>query len=104
MSVREACWLTRRSTRCGCTVGSRRSPSSSSHRSGIGTRACAEHPRRTWFDGRYTASAKLICAGCLVRAECLDWALSQPENPIGTWGGTTEAERRPLRRKKPLAA
>ena len=34
-----------------------------------------------------------ICAGCEVRAECLQFALSSPEQH-GTWGGLSERERR----------
>jgi WhiB family transcriptional regulator, redox-sensing transcriptional regulator len=40
--------------------------------------------------------AKQICAGCLVRARCLDWALSNNATS-GIWGGRTEAERRAMR-------
>lgn len=39
--------------------------------------------------------AKTICAGCPVRATCLDYALGIRE-PHGIWGGLTEAERRVL--------
>jgi WhiB family transcriptional regulator, redox-sensing transcriptional regulator len=37
--------------------------------------------------------AKRVCAGCIVREECLEFALSTRE-PYGIWGGLTEAERR----------
>lgn len=37
--------------------------------------------------------AKLVCAGCRVRAECLQYALSAKEQ-YGVWGGMTELERR----------
>jgi WhiB family transcriptional regulator, redox-sensing transcriptional regulator len=37
--------------------------------------------------------AKAICAGCDVRAECLDFAMKTGE-PHGVWGGLNEAERR----------
>jgi WhiB family transcriptional regulator, redox-sensing transcriptional regulator len=40
--------------------------------------------------------AKLICAGCQVRARCLDWALSHGA-VVGIWGGRTEAERHAMR-------
>jgi WhiB family redox-sensing transcriptional regulator len=60
--------------------------------------ACAEYPKETWFNGRLTASAKLICAGCLVRAECLSWALRQVETPVGVWGGATRQELLALRK------
>lgn len=38
------------------------------------------------------AKAKAVCAGCPVRAECLDHALAQV--PVGIAGGMTEDERR----------
>lgn len=41
--------------------------------------------------------AKAICAGCPVRAECLDYALADVELR-GTWGGTSPGERKALRR------
>jgi WhiB family transcriptional regulator, redox-sensing transcriptional regulator len=37
--------------------------------------------------------AKRICASCVVRNECLDYALTTRE-PYGIWGGLTELERR----------
>ncbi len=37
--------------------------------------------------------AKGICTQCLVRAECLDYALSTRE-AYGIWGGLTELERK----------
>lgn len=39
-----------------------------------------------------------ICAGCPVRAECLDYALESRQR-YGIWGGTTERERRRLRHR-----
>jgi WhiB family redox-sensing transcriptional regulator len=41
--------------------------------------------------------AKAVCAGCLVREECLEYALALGEK-FGIWGGTSERERRALRR------
>ena len=38
-----------------------------------------------------------LCADCAVRQECLEAALADPEL-VGLWGGTTERERRELRR------
>jgi WhiB family redox-sensing transcriptional regulator len=43
--------------------------------------------------------AKRICAGCPARADCLNHALSRGE-ASGIWGGTTEHERRHLRRRR----
>jgi WhiB family redox-sensing transcriptional regulator len=42
--------------------------------------------------------AKVVCAGCPVRGECLGYAVSRPEK-YGTWGGLNEDERQPVRRK-----
>ncbi len=37
--------------------------------------------------------AKLVCAGCRVRGECLEYALTTRE-AYGIWGGLTEVERK----------
>ena len=44
---------------------------------------------------RRERKAKVICARCPVRGECLDFALRVRE-PHGIWGGFTEIERRAL--------
>jgi WhiB family transcriptional regulator, redox-sensing transcriptional regulator len=41
------------------------------------------------------ARAKVICSDCVVRTECLEYALSIKE-PHGIWGGLNEAERSEL--------
>jgi WhiB family redox-sensing transcriptional regulator len=43
--------------------------------------------------------AKAVCAGCPVRDACLRWALDTGQS-IGVWGGTGEAERRALARRR----
>lgn len=48
-------------------------------------------------------AAKEVCAGCPVRAECLDYALASGQHH-GIWGGTSERERRRLRRGRRLAS
>jgi WhiB family redox-sensing transcriptional regulator len=45
------------------------------------------------------ARAKAVCAGCPVRAECLEFALSSGQ-AAGVWGGTTQDERRLIRRRQ----
>lgn len=45
------------------------------------------------------APALAVCARCPVREECLDFAL-QTRQHEGIWGGTTESERRRLRRAR----
>ncbi|MEM9652492.1 MAG: WhiB family transcriptional regulator [Actinomycetota bacterium] len=46
--------------------------------------------------GESVAEAKAICASCIVRAECADYALATGQR-FGIWGGTTERDRRRLR-------
>jgi WhiB family transcriptional regulator, redox-sensing transcriptional regulator len=43
--------------------------------------------------------AKMVCASCPVRGECLDYAVSRPEK-YGTWGGLNEEERASERRRR----
>lgn len=47
--------------------------------------------------GEDTTAAKAICRQCIVRSQCLEDVLLRPKEP-GVWGGTTEAERRRMRR------
>ena len=46
---------------------------------------------------RQIERAKTICAGCGVRRECLEFALATNQES-GVWGGTSEEERRKLRK------
>jgi WhiB family redox-sensing transcriptional regulator len=48
-------------------------------------------------------AAKAICAHCLVRQPCLEYALAVRERD-GVWGGTTEKERRRLVRQRRQSA
>lgn len=43
--------------------------------------------------------AKRICGACVVRAECLEFALVTNQE-VGIWGGMTEHERRRERRAR----
>ncbi|MET7849595.1 WhiB family transcriptional regulator [Streptomyces avermitilis] len=43
--------------------------------------------------------AKAVCHGCPVREPCLEWALDTGQD-IGVWGGTTETQRRALKRRR----
>ncbi len=45
-----------------------------------------------------TEQAKAVCRGCPVREPCLEWALETGQS-IGVWGGTSETERRALKRR-----
>ena len=42
--------------------------------------------------------ARAVCRQCPVQADCLDFALSTNQDS-GIWGGTSEEERRALRRE-----
>lgn len=59
---------------------------------------CRENPDRQYpgWDAEGIRLAKQVCAGCTVRAECLDLALTNNENE-GIWGGLTPTERARLK-------
>ena len=42
------------------------------------------------------AKVRAVCAGCPVRADCLDYARADA-SMVGVWGGTSRRERRRLR-------
>jgi WhiB family transcriptional regulator, redox-sensing transcriptional regulator len=46
----------------------------------------------------HIAAAKAVCRQCPVSAECLEFAITTNQE-FGVWGGTSEEERRVLRRK-----
>lgn len=60
--------------------------------------ACRGIDTSLFFPGRgeSVAEAKAVCAGCVVRVECADFALSTNQR-FGIWGGTTERERRRIK-------
>jgi WhiB family redox-sensing transcriptional regulator len=66
--------------------------------------ACADVDSRLFFPVGVTgpavgqiAAAKAVCARCPVRAACLEFAVVTNQE-YGVWGGTSEEERRALRR------
>ena len=61
--------------------------------------ACRDAPSWVMFPARGESldPARAYCAACPVRAECLDWALTTGQT-YGVWGGTSERERRRMRR------
>lgn len=61
-------------------------------------RARLFHPNR----GEDTAYPKSLCGRCPVKDQCLDWAVTTGQKH-GIWGGTSERERRRLRRRRPAA-
>jgi WhiB family redox-sensing transcriptional regulator len=64
---------------------------------------CREMSSRVFFgdvgDTFTTAVARRVCSCCAVREECLEYALRNRE-AFGIWGGTTQLERRELRRAR----
>ena len=60
---------------------------------------CAEVDPALFYPegGESNRDAKRICGGCEVRPECLAYALAHRVR-FGVWGGTTERERRRMRR------
>jgi Transcription factor WhiB len=61
---------------------------------------CVEHPETEWFveHGGNWRAAKAICARCLVRQDCLAFALDE-EIGEGIWGGATAVERKQLQKR-----
>ncbi len=69
------------------------------------------HPAGTWTPDLFfpigttgiaieqVDAAKRICASCLVREPCLEFALASNQD-AGVWGGLTEDERRTLKRAR----
>lgn len=51
--------------------------------------------------GASTREAKTVCRGCVVRVDCLEYALINVER-FGIWGGMSERERRRIRRARNL--
>lgn len=57
-------------------------------------------PDALFVRGKEQRSAKGVCRGCPVVAECLADALDN-RTEFGVWGGMTERERRALLRRRP---
>lgn len=49
------------------------------------------------------AMAKRVCCGCLVKDQCLEFAV-RTHQEHGVWGGASEEERRDIRRARRAAA
>ena len=61
---------------------------------------CQGLPDSAFFplSGGVTPQAAAACNACEVRAECLDYAIT--EGCVGIWGGESEANRRRLKRNR----
>ena len=62
---------------------------------------CAEVDPEIFFPERGGSSkaARSVCNVCHVRSQCLEYALNNKEQ-FGIWGGTSERERRRLRKER----
>lgn len=65
--------------------------------------ACSGYPNSLFFPTSDAAKsqverAKEVCGSCEVTEECLEYAFETNQR-AGIWGGTTEDERKSLRRK-----
>ena len=67
--------------------------------------ACNSHDPNMWFPAGETGPAaeqiryaKKVCGGCDVQEDCLSYAI-ETNQIAGVWGGLTEDERRPVRRR-----
>ncbi len=49
--------------------------------------------------GASTRDAKRVCGACVVKLDCLEYALEHKEKH-GIWGGLSERERRVVRRER----
>jgi DNA-binding NarL/FixJ family response regulator len=72
----------------------------------MGDALCAQVDPELFFPdngGAHARGAKRVCAACPVTAQCLDYALEleaqQGVAVWGVWGGTTEMQRRTMRRR-----
>ena len=65
--------------------------------------SCREAPAGMFFpsDGVGVDVARRVCAGCPVKAECLEYALEY-RIEHGVWGGCSERERRRILRQRRL--
>jgi WhiB family redox-sensing transcriptional regulator len=63
---------------------------------------CRGKNTAVWFPGRddvhTLAVAREVCRACVVRRECLEYAVQFPAGELlGVWGGLSQRERRQLR-------
>lgn len=75
-------------------------PAASAHRAWMADAACRGCDPALFLpekgDSNSVRQARDVCRRCPVTAPCLDYAIANHE--LGVWAGTTERERRRLRR------
>lgn len=50
-------------------------------------------------DTKNLEAARAICDMCIVSTECEEYAIDRPEIQSGVWGGTTNSDRRQIRKQ-----
>lgn len=72
--------------------------------------ACRDHDPELFFPLtshgpalEQLSAAKAVCASCPIQSACLRWALETGQE-AGVWGGTSEDDRRALRRSTRAAS
>ena len=66
---------------------------------------CAQTDPEAFYPekGGSTRAAKQVCLRCDIREKCLQWALDTDQR-FGVWGGTSERERRAIKKQQKLLA
>jgi WhiB family redox-sensing transcriptional regulator len=66
---------------------------------------CRDHDASFFFpsDGVGVEHARMVCANCSVKVDCLEYALRY-RIEHGVWGGASERERRRILRSRRLAS
>jgi len=61
--------------------------------------ACLERPNLDWFSRaeRMKSACRAVCEGCVVRSECLSFAIEHDE--LGIWAGFDRQQRRRMKRE-----
>ena len=71
-----------------------------------GTQPCAQTNPELFFPEKTTSPSEVraalnVCNNCEFKTLCLEYALRNPV--LGIWGGTTDIQRRSLKRKRKVA-
>lgn len=64
--------------------------------------ACRGEDPELFDEQRYELFARAVCRRCPIHQQCLDYALRHAVS--GVWGGTIDAERAQLRRRRGIVA
>lgn len=59
---------------------------------------CQHYDPNIWFDKTTVKKAIKICGQCEDRQQCLDYALTLPNDTVGVFGGFTAVQLKPMRK------